>query len=148
MATYPDINGLRYDYSSAEINVAGRVITGVKEVRYSHKLEPGKVRGTSAQINGRTRGQYEAEASITLYKQEAQELIAALGAGYMEVAFEVVVHYADAGQPVTTDRIVGCRIKSQENSHQEGSDALSVKFDLDVIAVIENGVEPIRNLSV
>ena len=41
----------------------------------------------------------------------------------------------------------GCRIKSEEDSHQEGSDALVTKFDLSVIAVIKGGIDPISNLS-
>ena len=148
MADYPLIRGLRYDYSSVDINVNGRGVTGVTEIEYSHKLEPGKVRGTSAQVLGRTRGQYEAEGSFTMPKQEADELRAALGAGYMERSFDVVVHYAERGQPLSTDRLVACRIKSESNSHKEGSDALAVKFDLDVIALISNGTPAISGLRV
>ena len=147
MADYPLINGLRFDYSSVEINANGSVLRGVKEISYSHKLEPGLVRGTSAQIQGRTRGQYEPEGSMTLYKQEALELIQALGGGYMEKSFDLVVHFSDFGQPLITDRVLGCRIKSEEDSHQEGSDALVTKFDLSVIAVIKGGIDPISNLS-
>lgn len=148
MAQYPLINGLRFDYSSVEIAVGSATIVGVSELSYSSKLEPGKVRGTSAQVNGRTRGQYEAEGSMTLFKQEADELLALLGPGFMEVAFPVTVHYAESGQPLITDRLIGARIKSMENSHKEGSDALTVKFDLDLIAIVHNGLAPITGLVV
>lgn len=148
MAQYPLINGLRFDFSSVEANINGQVYTGVSELDYSHKLEPGKVRGTSAQVNGRTRGQYEPDGSFSMYKQEAAEFIAALGPGFMEQAFDIVVHYSEVGQPLITDRLIGCRIKSSGNSHKEGADALTVKFELDIIAVIENGIAPITGLRV
>jgi hypothetical protein len=145
---YPLINGLRLDYSCVEVNANGKTFTGVTEVNYTQKLEPGKVRGTSAQVNGRTRGQYDPDASITMLKEDAQELIAALGAGYMERPFDIVVHYSAAAGATLTDRIVGCRIKESGNAHKEGGDALSVKFALDVIAIIENGVAPVTGLRV
>jgi hypothetical protein len=148
MARYPDVNGIRYDFSSVEINLAGRQVTGVKAVSYKDSLKPGYIRGTSAQKNGRTRGQYDCEASVTLYKAEADDLIASLGAGYKEVSFDVTVHFADVGQSVTTVLIRGARITDEEEEHEEGSEALVVKFSLDPIAVIRNGVAPIRNLNV
>lgn len=148
MAQYPLINGTRYDFSSIEIVAGNRTITGAKAISYKNGLKPGVVRGTSAQKNGRTRGQYEPEASLTLYKQEADELIEALGTGYMEKPFDIVIHYADDGQPTKTTRIIGARIADESDDHEEGSDALATKFDLDVIAVIKNGVSPLRNLNV
>lgn len=146
-AEYPQVNGVRYDYSSVEINVNGRIIKGVKSISYKHALKPGVVRGTSAQKNGRTRGQYEPEASFTMYKQEADEFIESLGNGYMERSFNVVVNYSDDGQPVKTTRIIGARIADESDENEEGTDALCTKFELDVIAVIKNGVSPMRNLS-
>lgn len=143
---YPDVNGIRYDFSSVECNVGGQPVTGVKSVSYKHGLKPGVVRGTSAQKNGRTRGQYDPEASLTLYKAEADELIARLGNGYMEIPFDVTVHFADVGQAVTTTLIRAARITDEEEEHEEGTDALVVKFTLDPMAVVKNGVAPIRNM--
>jgi hypothetical protein len=147
MASYPQINGVRYDFSSVEINVNGRIVTGVKSINYKNTKKPGAVSGTSAQKNGRTRGKYEPEAGIEMYRQEADELRAALGNGYMEVAFDIVVHYADDGQPTVTDRIRGCLIADESFEGSEGSDALTVKFELDVIAVLPGGLSPLRTLS-
>ncbi len=144
---YPLVNGNRHDYSSVEINVNSRIFTGVSEVSYSDALEPGKIRGTSAMKNGRTRGEYDPDGSITLYKSEFQELIAALGAGYMEVSFPIVVHYQEPGSPIITDRLIGCRIKKAEDSHKEGSEALVVKCDLDIMGVVRNGVTPVRDFN-
>ncbi|MFN7135502.1 MAG: hypothetical protein ACK4N5_25750 [Myxococcales bacterium] len=155
---YPLINGNRHDFSSIEVKINGTIFLGVEEITYSHRLEPGKVIGTKAQLLGRTRGQYEPEASLTLFKQEYHDLIRRLGAGgagYMETAFDVVVSYSekqDGRDVVLCDRIVGCRIKGVDNSHRSGSDALKVKVDLSVIRIDEDYksgafLAPLRNMA-
>jgi len=149
MPSYPEVNGLRPDYSSVEINASGRTIVGVKSISYGHGLEPGEVRGTGAQLNGRTRGQYKAKnCSMTLYRAEADELREALGAGYMERAFEIVIHIAERDQPTATDRLVGARIVDESDEMEEGSEALTTKFELHVMTVLKNGVAAITNMNV
>src|SRR5262245_3632205 len=95
---YPLINGRRYDFSSITLNAAGTKLTGFTSIKYSHKLTPKKVMGTHPQPIGRTRGEYEAQGSLTLYRQEMDELRTQLGPGYMEVIFDITVSYADDGQ--------------------------------------------------
>jgi hypothetical protein len=146
MASYPLINGKRYDHSSVTIKVKGKDYIGIKSINYSDSLEPGKLRGTSAQKLGRTRGEYDGEASFEMYTEEASELLSDIGDGFMEVEFDIVVGYADEGQPTITDNIVGCRIKKQEASSSEGSDPNVRKFDLDIMYVKWNGLNPIKNM--
>ena len=147
---YPTINGVRYDFSSIDVVIAGRRRQlGMRSIEYSHTLEPTKVRGAHAQPIGRTRGEYEAEASIVLYKREADELrssLEALGGGYMEQSFELVVMYAETGQPVIVDRVVGCRIRSESDSHEQGSDALEETLELDVMYLVKNGKNPLTRM--
>lgn len=145
MVTSPDINGLRYDFSSIEIVVNGTTVIEVKSINYSHKLEPGKVRGSRSAIQGRTRGQYDAEGAIELYKAAMDELRASLGEGYMERSFDILCHHADTGQPVTTDRLTGCRIKSEAQESSESGDALVTKCDLDIFRLTMGGIGPITN---
>lgn len=146
---YPLINGNRFDFSSVELrlgNPSTLFVGGVKEVTYSDSLEPGELRGNHAQLIGRTRGQYSAEASLTMFKQEFQQLVALLGAGYMEVSFDTVVSFSEQGSAVITDVLSGCRIKKAEDSGSEGGDPLTVKVDLHVMALIRNGVPPLNPL--
>lgn len=144
---YPNSNDPRFDFSSAEIHVAGKVIRGIKEISYSDDLEPGKVHGTYAQAVGRTRGSYNCEASITLFKEESSELIKALGDGFAEKSFDVVVMYAEKGASTVRDVIKGCRIKKTEASGSSGnSDALEVKHDLDPMYILWNGKSALKKL--
>ena len=143
--SYPLINGIKYDWSCVEITIGQTVFTAVKSLSYKGALEPGEVFGTAAQKIGRTRGQYKPEASFELYKLDYSALIQTLGAGYMEQVFDITVNYSDTSGNIVTDKVIGCRIKSDENSHQVGTDALSVKVDLDVMYIIKNGVTPTVN---
>lgn len=143
---YPLINGVRHDYSSAEISLKGKKYVGIKEIMYSNKLEAVDVYGAHAQKLGRTRGQLKPTASITMFKQEYQELIDDLGDGYMEVSFDITVSYADTGSSTITDKIIGARFTSDDDSHSEGSDPLIVKCDLNIMYVDRNGKKPLAKM--
>jgi hypothetical protein len=144
--SYPLINGVRYDFSSIEVHIAGRTVLGIKEISYSDNLEPGEVYGTHAQQLARTRGQYKAEGSMSLYREEADEFIRSLGEGFLEKVFDIAVYYAEGKMPLVTDTIRGCRIKKHDLSPSAGSDALQVKFDLHVMYILHNGIAPIAKL--
>lgn len=145
--SYPMVNGNRYDFSSVQITVPdiNRVFEGVKSVGYSDELSPGKLRGNRAQVVGRTRGQYEASANVEMYKSEAQQLIDALGPGYMERSFSITVAYSEPATPdlIIVDTISGCRIKKVEDSGSEGEEAIATKFDLDALLILRNGKAPL-----
>lgn len=143
---YPLINGNRYSWASVRIRVGSTEYMDVTEISYSHTMERGTVRGVGAQKLGMTRGEYDAEASITFLKEGFDQLVEALGEGYMEIPFDVAVTYADEGQDTNTDQLVGCRISSIEKNPSQGTDGLTVSCELDVQYIIENGVKPLRNM--
>jgi hypothetical protein len=144
---YPQINGIRYDFSTIEANLDGQIFNGIREVTYRHELTPGELSGTRAQLIGRTRGKYRPEGSLTFYKLEYQDFIRRLAArgGYMEVSFDVVVNYqpSPTSADIVTDVLKGCRIKNAENSHSEGEEALIVKADLHIMYILESGLTPL-----
>lgn len=144
---FPLINGHRYSWASMEFDFDGGLdIEHIKEFSYKHSLEPGDVRGTGSQKAGRTRGEYNAEGSMVLFREGWDILRNRLGNGYMEKSWTAVVNYADEGQPVVTDEVVGIRITSVELGGSQGTDASEVSIELNVLYIIEDGVEPIRNM--
>jgi hypothetical protein len=140
---YPLINGARCSWADIEIKINRVRALAVQEITYNSKLEPGVVRGAGTRVLGRTRGQEEHEGSITLLKEEAQELIDALGDGFGEKAFDIVVSYRLGDESTVAkysqDTLLGCRIKSPDQSLQQGTDAVKVKFELSVMDVLYNG---------
>jgi hypothetical protein len=140
---YPLINGHRFDFSSAEIKVAGVLVYGIKALNYRHALDPGEVSGSRAPLIGRTRGKYTAEGSIELYLSEYQQLItllAAGGRGYMEASFHIVASYSEVGGELITDTLIGCRLRNADKAFADGADALSVRCDLHIMELRENGL--------
>jgi hypothetical protein len=147
MATYPLINGNRYDFSSVEITLNGSRTLGVSEVSYTSTLEPGTVFGTGSQVLGRTRGQLEESGAITLFKQEFAELVDALGQGFMEASFDITISYRDNGSPLVTDILRGCRITSVQDSASQGSDAIAVACDLHIMLIERGGKQAVQPLA-
>jgi hypothetical protein len=144
---YPLVQGERHDFASIEVTIeteqGPKRFKGFTAVNYSASLEPGQVRGTAARKIGRTIGEATEEGSLEMYLAEWDELRAALGNGYMRKVFNVTVTYGADGLPVTTDTLVGCRIKKVDKSHSQGADGLKVKLELDVMKILENGLDPI-----
>ncbi len=140
---YPLINSNRYDFSSVEININGQTFKGVKSISYKESLPPGKVYGASAMKLGRSRGQYDPTGSLEIFKEEWEALRPVLAAtpplGYMEASFQIVVMYAELAAPVAVDTLLGCRISDIDETHSSGSDALTVKCDLDIMLINRGG---------
>lgn len=148
--TFPKINGHQFSHSSIEVTItngnAVKVLSQFSEIKYSHSLEPGKVRGQNAEAFGRTRGEYDAEGSLTMIKKVYVDLIQALGDGYLEKSFDITVMYNEENEDQVTDKLFGCRIKKPETSSSAGQDATNVSVDLDVMRLEEGGLTPIKNM--
>lgn len=140
MATQPLINGNLYSFASIEIDVRGRKIKGIKDLSYDDGLDPGMARGTSPIPLGHTQGDYEANASLEMFRKDFDELAALLGDGFGEVEFPITVTYASRGMPTVTDRLPAVRIKKVDNSNSQGNDPTAVKIELAVLApIVRNG---------
>ena len=141
---YPLVNGNRYDFSSIEVNVNGVMFKGIKSINYNDKLTPGAVYGTNAMKIGRTRGVYEASASIEVFKEDWFILAPAIASlppfGLGEASFLVTVMYAELLAPVVVDVLGGCRITEVDDSHSQGGDALVIKATIDPMWISRNGV--------
>lgn len=141
--TMPLINGLRHGFSSAEINVAGIIIVGIKSINYSRKRTRTMVRGNHPDPIAQTRGENEYSADIEVYLAEynlLQQTLMGLasgtnGAGYGDVPFTIRVTYGENGFDTITDEIIGCNLDSAEAALAQGPDALTRKVDLQPLKV-------------
>ena len=146
----PLVNGNRYDYSSVQIQVNGFPLLGqeVVAVDYKHGLKPSSVFGSSPRKLGRTRGQYEADATLEITKESYGTLVAALSQnplfGYMEASFQIDVVYQDVSHPTSIqDTLLGCRIVEESEGHKASGDGLTVRVTLDVIEIQRDGIPAI-----
>jgi len=147
MATFTVINGKAYSHSSCEIRIDGEPTPFIKDISYSDSLEPGEVRGTSAQMLSRTRGDYKAEGNLTFSSRgAAEECRERWGDGWMEKEIDIVVTMQEEGMSTIVDTIVKCRCKKSETGSSQGSDPNEEKWDLHPMYILKNGWSPIANL--
>ncbi|WP_407540465.1 hypothetical protein Q0M94_03440 [Deinococcus radiomollis] len=147
MATkFPLVNGFRYSFASIELNIKAKRIPVFKSINYSSDKAPGEVRGNHAQLVGRTRGDLKDTCSLELYEEEFNDVIVALGNGFMDQTFDIVVSYAEEGQKTITDKIFGCIFSKVDKSHTQGVDGLIVKIDLHVMRIDLNGKTPLKKM--
>lgn len=147
---YPLINGTRHSWSSIEFRANGTVILGCTEINYSPKLDPAVVRGAGSLPIALTLGNAEFEGDFSLLLEEFNNLVTALGDGFMAVPFDITVSYdatlggvLDGGLSVIVDTLQGCRITSVESAASSGStDAIVRKCAIKPMAVLLNGVNP------
>lgn len=143
ISKHPRINGNFPDFSSLTAFIRGKAFFGIREVSYKTTREPGTVRGAGPRKLGRTRGEFNHEASIKLLREDAEALRTLLGSGYMEAEFDITVVYQFKGGPLTEDKLFGCVITEDDTSNSSGTDALEITFPLDVMRILYNGLDPI-----
>jgi len=156
--TYPLITGVRFDASSIELNLNGKRYIGVSEMEYEQTLEPGEVRGLSAQILGYTRGIQKAGGRLMMLREEFQDLsvdLTALATGLLEANFTASIHYSELppmsfpGNPsaTSTDMILGLRFTGTRHRFQQGSsDPLTVEMPFVARLMLINGIQPMNNI--
>ncbi len=140
MPVYPLVNDIKFDHSSAEIQIGATLFTGIESIEWSESLEPGIVRGTVAQKLARTAGEHDAEGGFALPIEDFGELIATLGEGYGGVSFNIVVTYSNEGQNVTTVELIGCRITEHSGGSEAGGDPTMEEISIDIMEVKHNGL--------
>lgn len=128
----PEINGHRYSYASIELIVNGLIVVGVGKITYGSSLEPGIVYGSDSHKIGRTPGQVSHHCDLEMYRREWSAVLETLGQSFGRTSFDVIVQYAEEGdEGVTTDSILGCRVKELELDNQLGPEPASVRLALD-----------------
>lgn len=142
------INGNIYSWGSIEIYLNGQPYRGITALSYSQTRERTKAFGTGNHrgARGRTKGQYETEASITMHADSYDELCAALaamspdGQSYGDAPpFLVVAQYVESGLRPVTIEVEGCVISGESVSESEGTDPSVVEVTLDVMRISRNG---------
>ena len=135
---YPEINGLRYSWSSVKVNIGNTQYLGCKSINFNEKVDPAKIHGTNQNIIGATAGMYDADGDAEFYQQEADAIIDALGNGWGNRVLTMTVQYIEDGQPTRT-KVLTVRLIARGQGGTESNDALTSKFTLFFMAPILDG---------
>lgn len=144
------INGRAYDHGQIEIKINGLHYALVKSLTYSSKLERGKAMGTSPLVRAFTRGKYEGDGSLEMYKSidgGSLALLRDLGDGYLEKDLTITISYGVDGDPVTLDTLVGVRLGGHEGGSSEGTDTNVDKFPFVFKGAKIDGKQPLVGVS-
>lgn len=131
------INGFVYGYSDISIDIDGTIFEEISDINYDVSIERGELRGTSPVPQGFTNGYATYKGNMTLSKDQASQLMKALGNGFAGVPFTVTITYGPTLDNLTTtktqtDVLNGCLLSSIGNAHSGGGNALMTKFDLTI----------------
>lgn len=148
MSNLVRINGKAFDHSSTVITIAGRKLTQVKDVKYDHKRNRGKVHGNDkSQVPvARTRGNYEAGSLvITTTSHEAQmtrDHLASLsndGKSYGDPEVPIVVQSIEAPLPAQIDEFRKACMETDTGGSSYGPDANMVDMTFSFTQLLRNG---------
>lgn len=118
-----------------------------KSIEWDDSLVPEKVRGAGPYALGRTIGQHDANASVTMYQAKALLLIQRLGAGRPDITNGLAAMIATFNMPIfwtpiddPDNRIyqvalVGCRLTKRAMKNAQGPAANEIELPLSVMRI-------------
>lgn len=145
------INGKGHDYNSTKISVDDEEYVGITAIDYKPERTPGVGYGTHAQPLVYTDGQINNTASITMFKDTATKIRkkladkASAGQSWMSVRFDITVSYETTDVDLATDYVIQARVVSPENSHSNGTDALTETWTLNPLDIKLDGYSCVDN---
>ncbi|GLB51706.1 hypothetical protein NBRC110019_07450 [Neptunitalea chrysea] len=142
----PDITvtnkfGTMQGWNSVTVNLLGRDLEGITGVNYDDNTTKEHVRGVGSKPIGRSKTDYEATASITLYKEEVDAIQAALplGKSLSDIApFNIIVMYEKEDGTITKDIIMACEFTGNARAISQGDGTISNEYTLITSEIIWN----------
>lgn len=119
-------------WNKITINLLGRDVVGISELSYSDTTKKENAYGAGNMPVGRTEGNYEAKASITLYKEEVDAITKSLPSGkrLQDIEpFDIIVLYDKKGE-IKKDRINYCEFTGNAVEVKQNDGSISVKCEL------------------
>jgi hypothetical protein len=119
-------------WNNAAVNLFGRELEGIEAFSYKDDLDIGVAYGGGPYPIGKTRGQYKAEATITLLFEESVALQKQLPKGMrlQDIPdFDVPVTFEHEGS-FYTDIIRNCSFKNNGRECKSGEGKMAMEFDL------------------
>lgn len=129
-------------WNSITVNLLGRDLEGITDLKYLDSETKENVYGAGPYPIGRSRGNYEPEASITLLKEESDALRESLGNNerIQDIApFDVVAEYETKDGNIIKDRIRNCEFTNSGVEVAQSDGTISMEYTL-IISHIEYNV--------
>lgn len=141
------VNGKAVDWGDIDLGIPGLDLMEPQSIDYSDELEKELAYGLGNMPRGYGRGNYKAEAKLTVLKDDFDMLVKyckSTGTPLYKLMFpKVTVSYADEGSSTKIDTINKVTITKAAHKMAQGDKTLSVELDLLVVGKINrDGVDP------
>ncbi len=127
------INGRQYEFADITLILGGRVVTGIRGIKYSEKQEKEPLYGKGNKPLSIQRGNisYEGEISLTQSELETLKLLAKTNTGrssIMSLNLNAIVAYGNPlkGEPMITDRIFGIQFTEDAKELKQGDKFMEI----------------------
>lgn len=116
------VNTREYEWSDVTVVMAGRLVTGIRGVKYSAKQEKELLHAKGNKPHSIQRGNKTYDGEITLLQSEYEALKQASGGDILDASMDIVAAYGNpsAGDVVTTDVLVGVEFTEDNTEWKQG----------------------------
>lgn len=123
--------GTMSGWNNITVNLFGRDVEGITALKYNDTMTKENVYGAGAYPVGRSRGNYEPDASITIYKEETDALRKAAGDRLIELApFDIIVQYMDKTGNIVKDILRNCEFTNDGVDVKQADGSIATEYIL------------------
>lgn len=116
------VNTREYEWSDVTVVMAGRMVTGLRGVKYSAKQEKELLHAKGNKPHSIQRGNKTYDGEITLLQSEYEALKQPCGGDILDASMDIVAAYGNptAGDVITTDVLVGVEFTEDNTEWKQG----------------------------
>ena len=116
------VNTREYEWSDVTVVLAGRLVIGLRGVKYSAKQEKELLHAKGNKPHSIQRGNKTYDGEITLLQSEYEALSQAGGGDILDASVDIVAAYGNpsAGDVVTTDMLIGVEFTEDNTEWKQG----------------------------
>ena len=116
------VNTREYEWSDVTVVLAGRLVTGLRGVKYGAKQEKEHLHAKGNKPHSIQRGNKTYAGEITLLQSEYEALRKASGGDILDASMDIVAAYGDptAGDVITTDMLIGVEFTEDNTEWKQG----------------------------
>ena len=116
------VNTREYEWSDVTVVLAGRLVTGLRGVKYSAKQEKELLHAKGNKPHSIQRGNKTYDGEITLLQSEYEALRKASGGDILDASMDIVAAYGNptAGDVITTDMLIGVEFTEDNTTWTQG----------------------------
>lgn len=116
------VNTREYEWSDVTVVLAGRLVTGLRGVKYSAKQEKELLHAKGNKPHSIQRGNKTYDGKITLLQSEYEALKKASGGDILDASMDIVAAYGNpnAGDTITTDLLIGVEFTEDNTQWKQG----------------------------